>query len=325
MLVGVMTQSMSDIVSTILAGGQRHLLVAGGPTYRSVSPVALRHLPVRTYAAAKIFKKDKKDEKEKEEKRERKPIDNTGRHKPYGLTAWAPVDDVYVTRFYPKPVYETAVAVDMLKGFQTLDYTTTDQPVYINLKLDMKLEKKKKVDPFVSTVHLPHPFKTEVNKVAVFTENPDQVKVAQENGAAFVGGADLVQKILDDEVDADFYVAVPDMISKLLPLKNKLRKKFPKNKRGSVGVDIPKMLELFKTGHEYAVEKDAVITRVGTLDMSKEQLIANMQTVVEDVCSHRPASFGHFVERAIVTSQSSEALLFKSEELVQKTPMNKDA
>uniref|UniRef100_A0A4W5PW01 Mitochondrial ribosomal protein L1 n=1 Tax=Hucho hucho TaxID=62062 RepID=A0A4W5PW01_9TELE len=91
---------------------------------------------------------------------------------------------------------------------------------------------QKKVDPFVSTVHLPHPFKTEVNKVAVFTENPDQAKVAQENGAAFVGGADLVQRILDDEVDADFYLAVPDMISKLLPLKNKLRKKFPKNKRG---------------------------------------------------------------------------------------------
>ncbi|XP_014028069.1 large ribosomal subunit protein uL1m isoform X2 [Salmo salar] len=281
----------------VLAGCQRHLLVAGIPAYTSVSPVASRHLPVRTYAAAKTFKKDKKDDKEKEEKKEQKPIDNTGRHKPYGLTAWVPVDDVYVTRFYPKPVYETAVAVDMLKNFQTLDYTTLDQPVYINLKLDMKLEKK----------------------------NPDQAKVAQENGAAFVGGADLVQRILDDEVDADFYVAVPDMISKLLPLKNKLRKKFPKNKRGSVGVDIPKMLELFKTGHEYTVEKDAVITRVGTLDMPKEQLIANMQTVVEDVCSHRPASFGHFIERAIVSSQTSEALLFKSEELVQKTPTDKEA
>ncbi|XP_029573900.1 large ribosomal subunit protein uL1m isoform X2 [Salmo trutta] len=281
----------------VLAGCQRHLLVAGIPAYTSVSPVAPRHLPVRTYAAAKTFKKDKKDDKEKEEKKEQKPIDNTGRHKPYGLTAWLPVDDVYVTRFYPKPVYETAVAVDMLKNFQTLDYTTLDQPVYINLKLDMKLEKK----------------------------NPDQAKVAQENGAAFVGGADLVQRILDDEVDADFYVAVPDMISKLLPLKNKLRKKFPKNKRGSVGVDITKMLELFKTGHEYTVEKDAVITRVGTLDMPKEQLLANMQTVVEDVCSHRPASFGHFIERAIVSSQTSEALLFKSEELVQKTPTNKEA
>ncbi|XP_045551335.1 LOW QUALITY PROTEIN: 39S ribosomal protein L1, mitochondrial-like [Salmo salar] len=115
---------------------------------------------------------------------------------------------------------------------------------------------QKKVDLFVSTVYLPYLFKTDVNKVSVFTENPDQAKVALENGAAFVGGADLVQRILDDEVDVDFYIVVLDIISKLLPLKNKLRLKFPKNKRGSVGVHIPKMLELFQTGHEYIVEKE---------------------------------------------------------------------
>ncbi|KAK6305955.1 hypothetical protein J4Q44_G00228800 [Coregonus suidteri] len=291
----------------VLAGCQRHVLMVGGPTYTSVSQTAPRHLPVRTYAAAKAFKKEKRDDKE----RNKIPVvDNTGRHKPYGLTAWAPVDDVYVTRFYPKPVHETAVAVDLLKSFQMLDYTPLDQPVYINLKLDMKLEKKKKVDPFVSTVHLPYLFKTEVNKVAVFTENPDQAKVAKENGAAFVGGADLVQRILDDEVDADFYIAVPDIISKLLPLKNKLRKKFPKNKRG------PRS----RFGGNFLTT-----TPEDRLDMPKQQLIANIQTVVEDVCSHRPASLGHFIERAIVSCQTSEALLFKSEELVQKVTVKKDA
>ena len=29
---------------------------------------------------------------------------------------------------------------------------------------------QKKVDPFISTVHLPHPFKAEMNRVLVFTE-----------------------------------------------------------------------------------------------------------------------------------------------------------
>lgn len=41
-------------------------------------------------------------------------------------------------------------------------------------------------------------------------------------------------QILDDEVSADFYVAVPDILPKLVPLKNKLRKKFPKSKRGTL-------------------------------------------------------------------------------------------
>lgn len=41
---------------------------------------------------------------------------------------------------------------------------------------------------------------------------------------------------MDDEVSADFYVAVPDILPKLVPLKNKLRKKFPKSKRGELQV-----------------------------------------------------------------------------------------
>lgn len=96
-------------------------------------------------------KKEKKVEKgaakevkqeEKKKKKEKQKIDDTGRHKPYGLTAWAPIDDVYVVRHYPKPVYDADVAVDMLKSFQKLDFTPEDQPLFIELKLDMRLEKK---------------------------------------------------------------------------------------------------------------------------------------------------------------------------------------
>ncbi|XP_062307378.1 39S ribosomal protein L1, mitochondrial [Osmerus eperlanus] len=308
----------------VVAGCQRQILTASCPTYTNnthASLTAPRQLTVRTFAAVKPKRQyKKKDEKKvKEEKKEKKVIDNTGRHKPFGLTAWAPVDDVYLSRYYPRPAHGAAEAVDLLKSFQHLDLTPPHQAVYIELKLDMKLEKKKKVDTFVSTVHLPHPFKTEVNKVGVFTEDPDQASLALENGAAFAGGADLVQKILDDEVDADFYVAVPDMLPKLVLLKNKLRKKFPKSRRGSVGINIPKMLELFKTGHEYLVEKECYVsTQVGLLDMPKEHVLANIQTVLVDVCTHRPASYGPFIERAIISSQTSEALHFSSEELLPK-------
>lgn len=43
---------------------------------------------------------------------------------------------------------------------------------------------------------------------------------------------------MDDEISADFYIAVPDILSKLVPLKNKLRKKFPKSKRGQLTVGL---------------------------------------------------------------------------------------
>ncbi|XP_070820651.1 large ribosomal subunit protein uL1m isoform X1 [Chaetodon trifascialis] len=300
----------------VLAGCQRQLLRAGGPAYTGASLTAPRNLPVRTFAAVRAQKKDKKEETKVKEKR---VIDDTDRHKPFSKTAWAPMDDVYVMRYYPRTVYGAADAIDMLKNFQALDFTPHRQPVYIDLRLVMKLDKKKKVDPFVSTVQLPHRFKTELNKVLVFTEDANQAKVAQEHGAVRVGGTELIQPILEDQISADFYVAVPDILPKILPLKNKLRKKFPKSKRGTVGTHIPKMLELFKTGHDYVVENDCYVrTQIATLDMPREHIFANLQAILIDVCSHRPASMGPFIERAIIASQSSEALWFKSEDVLPR-------
>ncbi|XP_069578727.1 large ribosomal subunit protein uL1m [Brachyistius frenatus] len=309
----------------VLSGCQKQLLSGGGPTYTAVPLSARRTQPVRTFAAVRARKKDKKEDAAKEVKKENRVIDDKDRHKPFGKTAWAPVDDVYVMRHYPRTLHGAAHAVGLLKKFQVLDFTPHDQPVYVDLKLDMKLEKKKKVDPFVSTVHLPHPFKTEMNEVLVFTEDANQAEVARASGAVCAGGLELIQPILDDEISADFYVAVPDILPKLIPLKNKLRKKFPKSKRGSVSINIPKMLELFKTGHEYLVDNDCFIrTQIATLDMSSEHIFANLQTILTDVCSHRPAHLGPFIQRAIITSRTSEAVWFNTEDVLPKAAVKEE-
>ncbi|XP_029961352.1 large ribosomal subunit protein uL1m [Salarias fasciatus] len=304
-----------------LAGCQRQLLHAG-----AAAPLPHRILPARTFAAVKAKKKSAKEEPEKPAKKERRVVDDKDRHKPFGKTAWAPVDDVYINRYYPRTVHGAADAIDKLKLFQRLDFTPQDQPVYVDLRLDMKLEKKKKVDPFVSTVQLPHPFKTEANRVLVFTEDELQAEAARQDGAAAAGGAELIQPILDDELSADFYLAVPDIVSKLVPLKNKLRKKFPKSKRGSVGNDIPRMLALFKHGHEFMVEDECYVrTQIATLDMSAQQIYANLQAVLLDVVSHRPAHMGPFIERAIICSQTSEAVWFHGPDVLPQEPEEGEA
>lgn len=53
-----------------------------------------------------------------------------------------PVDDVYLTWLYRRPSYELGQAVGMLKRFQELDFTYPKQFVYINVSLDMALQKK---------------------------------------------------------------------------------------------------------------------------------------------------------------------------------------
>ncbi|ELK10367.1 39S ribosomal protein L1, mitochondrial [Pteropus alecto] len=119
-------------------------------------------------------------------------------------------------------------AIHLLKKFQILDLTNPKQGVYLDLTLDMALGKKKKVEPFASVLSFPCQLASEINKVAVFTGNASEIKIAGENGAAFVGGTNLIRKILDDEIQSDYYVAVPEIMPKLNPLKKKLKKKISK-------------------------------------------------------------------------------------------------
>ncbi|NXO78157.1 RM01 protein, partial [Sitta europaea] len=221
-----------------------------------------------------------------------------------------PVDDVYLTWLYRRPCYQLEQAVGMLKRFQELDFTHPKQFVYITVTLDMALQKKKKVDPFSSSVALPHRFTDEVNKVLVFTENQQEAEVAQEHGAAIVGGVELIKWILEDEIQADFYVAVPAIIPKLIPLRNKLKRKYPSTRRNSLGSDIPKMVQFFRDCHEYMVQDENIIkTRIARLDMPTEHIIANLKTVIHDICTFKPPDLDPIVRRLVIRSSTSEGLL----------------
>ncbi|XP_054584043.1 39S ribosomal protein L1, mitochondrial isoform X3 [Eptesicus fuscus] len=251
------------------------------------------HVPNRHFAAAarKSEKKTKKGTTKEKASNEKKE-DDIEKIKSIPFMEGEPEDDVYLKRLYPRQIYE------------------------------------KKVEPFASVVSLPYPFASEINKVAVFTANASEIKIAEEHGAAFAGGTNLIQKILDDEIEPDFYVAVPEIMPELNPLKKKLKKKFPKLNRNSIGRDIPKMLELFKTGIEINVDEERenfLSTKIATLDMSSDQITANLQAVIDDVCRHRPLNLGPFVVRAFLRSSTSEGLLLKMEPFLPKEVETKES
>ncbi|XP_009238398.2 large ribosomal subunit protein uL1m isoform X3 [Pongo pygmaeus] len=255
-------------------------------------------VPNRHFAAAtKSAKKTKKGAKEKtlDEKK-----DEIEKIKAYPYMEGEPEDDVYLKRLYPRQIYEVEKAVHLLKKFQILDFTSPKQSVYLDLTLDMALGKK----------------------------NASEVKIAEENGAAFAGGTSLIQKIWDDEIVADFYIAVPEIMPELSRLRKKLNKRYPKLSRNSIGRDIPKMLELFKNGHEIKVDEERenfLQTKIATLDMSSDQIAANLQVVINEVCRHRPLNLGPFVVRAFLRSSTSEGLLLKIDPLLPKEVKNEES
>uniref|UniRef100_A0A0G2JUV4 Mitochondrial ribosomal protein L1 n=1 Tax=Rattus norvegicus TaxID=10116 RepID=A0A0G2JUV4_RAT len=273
-------------------------------------------LPNRHFAAAaaKSARKNKKGAKEKTS--DEKPVDDIEKIKSYTYMESEPEDDVYLKRLYPRRIYEVEKAIHLLKKFQVLDFTNPKQGVYLDLTLDMALGKKKKVEPFASVIALPHPFSSEVNKVAVFTGNASEIKIAEENGAAFAGGADLVKKILDDEVVVDFYVAVPEIMGELNPLRKKLKKRFPKATRSK------REFFFFQSYQQLFI---LLFVKIKVLDMPSDQLAANLQAVINEVCRHRPLNLGPFVVRAFLRSSTSEGLLLKTDSLLPKEAGNAEA
>nr|BAB26866.1 unnamed protein product [Mus musculus] len=285
-----------------------------------------RHFAAAAAAATKPAREIKKGAKEKTS--DEKPVDDIEKIKSYTYMESDPEDDVYLRRLYPRRIYEVEKAIHLLKKFQVLGFTNPKQGVYLDLRLDMALGKKRTVEPFASVIALPHLFSSEVNKVAVFTANASEIKIAEENGVAFAGGTDLVKKIMDDEVVVDFYVAVPEIMGELNPLRKKLKKRFPKATRNSIGRDIPKMLELFKTAHEIMVDEERqnfLSTKIATLDMPSDQIAANLQAVINEVCKHRPLNLGPFVVRAFLRSSTSEGLLLKTDSLLPKEAKTTEA
>uniref|UniRef100_A0A4X2M9T3 Large ribosomal subunit protein uL1m n=1 Tax=Vombatus ursinus TaxID=29139 RepID=A0A4X2M9T3_VOMUR len=224
--------------------------------------------------------------------------DDTEKLKTYTYMEGEPEDDVNLKRLLPRQIYE----VDK-------------QGVYFDLTLDMTLEKKKKkVEPFVSVHNFSYSFSSKAKKILVFTEKESEIKIAEENRAAFAGGSALIQKTLDDEIQADFYVSVPEMTPALQPLRRKLKKRFPRLSQNSINHDIVKMLEFFKTGHEIAVDEergDFLQTQIAVLDMPNNEIVANLEAVITDVCRHKPQSTGPFVVCAFLRSSTSEGLLIK--------------
>uniref|UniRef100_A0A8B9CT71 Uncharacterized protein n=1 Tax=Anser brachyrhynchus TaxID=132585 RepID=A0A8B9CT71_9AVES len=185
-----------------------------------------------------------------------------------------PVDDVYLTWLYKRPSYNVEEAVGMLKKFQELDFTYPKQYVYINVFLDTALQKKvssKRIrrcsDFFCNMGRLSFKCRVDVS-VGLLSCFFQLLCLAVRVQSAFAGGFMPLLCILEDEIQVDSYVAVPAIMPKLIPLRGKLRRKYPSTKRNSLGHDIPKMLQLFREGLEYTVEDERVIkTRIARVSM----------------------------------------------------------
>ncbi|MDR2747982.1 MAG: 50S ribosomal protein L1 [Treponema sp.] len=193
--------------------------------------------------------------------------------------------------------YELKEALDLIKN---MAYAKFDETVDLSIKLSLKKNQSVR-----DTVVLPHQFRGE-KKILVFCK-PEKEKEAQEAGAAFIGAADLIEKVKGGWTEFDVAVATPDMMKDVGKLGMVLGRKglMPNPKTGTVTFDLKGALAELKKGRtEFRADKTGVVhLAVGKISMEGEKLAENVKTAVTEIKRKRPADAkGEFIQTVSMAS-----------------------
>jgi len=197
----------------------------------------------------------------------------------------------------PYPLREAA---DLLKKVKFAKFNET-----VELVINMGVDPKQSDQMIRGTVVLPHGL-GKTKRVLVIAGG-EKVREAQEAGADFVGGEDMVQKILEGWTDFDAVIATPDMMRSAGKLGKVLgpRGLMPNPKTGTVTFEVAQAVREIKAGKvEFRLDKTAIIhSPIGKADFEAPKIAENAQALLAAIVKAKPATAkGKYIKRVTLTS-----------------------
>ncbi len=198
-------------------------------------------------------------------------------------------------------LYDVNEAIEVLKKTASAKFDETIE-AHVRLGVDGR-----HADQQVrGAVVLPHGTGKSV-RVLVFAKDA-KLTEAQEAGADFVGGQELIPRIQNEGwLDFDVVVATPDMMSVVGRLGRILGPKglMPNPKAGTVTMDVAKAVQDIKAGKiEYRLDKTNIIhCPIGKASFTDEQLADNFQTLIGAIIKAKPsAAKGQYLRSVVLSS-----------------------
>ncbi len=214
-------------------------------------------------------------------------------------------------------LYDSLEAIELVQKMAKANFDET-----VELSVRLGVDPRHADQQVRGAIVLPHGT-GRTRTVLVFAKG-DKVKEAEDAGADFVGGEELVQKIQNEGwFDFDVVVATPDMMGVVGRIGRILGPKglMPNPKSGTVTFEVGKAVEEIKAGKvEYRVDKSSIIhVPIGKVSFGTEKLRENFATIMETIVKARPASTkGKYLRSVTLSSTMGPGVKVNPQQLVDK-------
>ena len=212
-----------------------------------------------------------------------------------------------------KKEYPIEDAVSMLKDIKSTKFDES-----VDLAIRLNVDPKYPDQMIRGTVTLPHG--TGKKKRVLAIAAGEKQKEAEDAGADFVGGEEMVEKIEKENwFDYDVVISTPDMMKSVGKLGKLLGPKgmMPSPKSGTVTFNIKEAVGSIKKGMiEFKVDKTGIInSSVGKISFDSTKLVENVKDFVGAVLKARPSSLkGKYVKTLYVSSTMSPSIKLNIQE-----------
>ncbi|MFA5700601.1 MAG: 50S ribosomal protein L1 [Desulfuromonas sp.] len=192
---------------------------------------------------------------------------------------------------------------DALELVKETAYAKFDETVDLTVRLGVD---PRKADQMVrGAVVLPNGLGKSV-RVLVFAKG-EKAMEAQQAGAEYVGGDDLVEKIQNGWFDFDTAIATPDMMGVVGKIGRLLgpRGLMPNPKVGTVTFDVGRAVNEAKSGKvEYRTEKTGIIhAPVGKVSFDAQSLQGNVLALMDALIKAKPSTAkGIYLRKVSISS-----------------------
>ena len=198
--------------------------------------------------------------------------------------------------------------VELLKSFPQRRFDET-----VELGFNLGIDGRQADQILRGTVMLPHGTGKNV-RVLVLTQG-ELEKQAQDAGADFVGGADLVEKIQGGWLDFDLVIASPDMMGQVGKLGRILgpRGMMPNPKTGTVTREVERAVTEAKAGRvEFRADSKSgnnAQAPIGKMSFEANALVEHGRVFGEAIMRARPASTkGQYVRKLTLSTSMGPGL-----------------